>query len=203
MSEASIIELEQGRLPRHVLAGRITNYADALAIHPAELFGGRPPAAPPLSPADDVRLLGAVLRGLEGSAPAEAVAEALGWTLPRLRDVTKDLDTALAAVGMTVHTAAGDLALTSRHSDRPEPAVVATIAACQRLRRGLDLHRVKLLVDIASGGFKPNSYSNKALTAHLRALTAGGLTVEDPEGATVTPRLSDDVRYNLLLPATA
>jgi len=95
--------------------------ANALDVDPGDLLTVEHQVrADPDGQPEDPATLGALLHDLNGAIPAVVVAEALGWTLPRLLAAADLLTEHLSAAGMTVQRQSGRLALRprdDRHAD--------------------------------------------------------------------------------------
>lgn len=195
VNDSVVNALERGELPPLMKASSFARYAQALAMHPAELFGGAPPAPPTHEPADDTAALGALLWSCDQATPRSAVADALGWDAGRVNKAAEALDGQLRSAGLRLLAGPGELSIVAEASSLPPADQVATAVRRQQLRGAVSLHRVKVLLDIANGDFRANRNANGATMAHLLFLQRGEMITYPTGSATPTP--SDDVAFSL------
>lgn len=175
-------------------ASSFARYASALAMHPAELFGGTPPAPATHEPTDDAAVLGALLWSCDQAVPRCAASNALGWDARRVNDAAAGLDLELRGAGLRLLAGPGELSVVAEASSLPPADRVAAMVRRQQLRGAVSLHRVKVLLDVANGCFRSNRNANGAI-AHLRFLQRAEMITYPTGGA--TPVLSADVAFSL------
>lgn len=173
VTSAVVARLEDGVNHRDLPLRTIAALADLLGCHPTDLFHQPPEPDDSADADDDAATLGALLAHLDRSVAADAVADALDWTLPRVRQAAADLDTRLRTCGMTLATTAvGDL--------KPVPAATAIAPdELQRAyrehhaRRGLTHAEARMLVAVLADDIDPQRLTNPDTVTLARLRNAG------------------------------
>lgn len=197
VNESVISKLESGELPPLMRAKALLRYADALGLHPAEVFSGHPPPPEPVEPTHDATALGALLWSCEQAVPRSAVADALGWDSIRVNRAVEALDFQLRGAGLRLLAGPGELSVVAEAAAVPPREQVAAVVRRQHLRGAVSLHRVKLLLDIANGEFRSNRNANERTLMHLRFLERAQM-IDYPVGS-ATPVLAHDVAFSLAI----
>ena len=201
VSSSVIRRLESG-WPQDDLSARfITLLADRLGCTTADLL-----AAPHTDPAADgspadCRELGAVLQAADEPVPTDALCEVFGWDLDRLEAATVALARQLEAAGAAIVDDGGALRIADDLAACDRDTVdLAARAAFGRRRPNLPELRVVHQL-LTSKRVRREDLDTVNGMTHARLRTIGILAnAERPAGVKADPpRLSDDVRYSLLL----
>lgn len=182
--------LLSGRGDENVTLEELDRIAQRLGVAPLTLLL-TPDGEQREASTDDVQLEATLATAGETLTRAE-VADALGWTLPRVHRAVAALDARLAGTGLRLHRSTKTtLRLASRHEaltdEQRRRASRATVH-----RRGLNIASAKLLLGIALDDLPLRSKT--AQTVERQALVKQALIEEELGGAL---RLHPDVAFSL------
>jgi len=170
--------------------------ADCLDVHPGDLLTvERHVRADPDAQPDDPATLGALLHDLNGAIPATVVAEALGWTLPRLHAATDNLTEHLATAGMTVQRQSGRLALRARN-DRHATAVHAVRhhPRANQSQRVVTPGRARIVYKAMQQPLSQHALSDNDRREIAILMRAGILELDNNRDVAVTTRVRNSIR---------
>lgn len=188
VSTTVIASLEAGTNHESLSVGLVAKLAKALAVEVHDLFARAVPRKTmdthPHTPS-----VGALLAETPSLIAVDAIAEALGITLPETNGALADLERRLPAVGMMLHRLNGDVAI--RPQATIDPDVRKHLIRKHHARRGLTLTEARVLYRVAQGGVDEGKLSNPDGVA-LNRLRRAGLVTDD-----VRPELSEDVAAGL------
>jgi transcriptional regulator with XRE-family HTH domain len=176
--------------------------AEVLAVSFDELFGRVQPVAAAgkdtAAPAADAAAVGALL-GTDGRlVPMETLADALGWSVDRVRAALRELAERLPAAGLRLHLLNGSVSIV------PAAAAVGPVEL-QRLsravlsRRGLKSSSARVLHQACTGVLDTGKQGNAERVALAGLVNAGLLTVPSRARQAEQPEPTADVRFSLLL----
>lgn len=158
----------------------LVRLADYLAVPVGDLFTADTETTPSERPApDDASMLGALLTALGQDTAIVAVADALGWLVPRVHAAADLLDQTLRPGGMTVFRNSGLIAIRpadNRHADAE--LAVRRHPRAKPSQRLVTPARSRLLYRAAQKPISPHSLS-RADRIHIAVLVKAGALVED------------------------
>lgn len=159
----------------------LVRLADYLAVPVGDLFTADTEATNSSNqPApDDASMLGALLTSLGQDTAIVAVADALGWFVPRVHAAADLLDQTMRSAGMTVFRNSGLIAIRpsdNRHADAE--LAVRRHPRAKPSQRLVTPARSRLLYRAAQKPISPHSLS-RADRIHIAVLVKAGALVED------------------------
>jgi transcriptional regulator with XRE-family HTH domain len=194
VSATTITNLETGVNHAEVALRLVTDLAHQLGVTPAELFAR--PAAQPAAPTSDDQAIEAALAITASATTTTDLADALGWTLARVRNALRSLQQRQANSGIRVHDHGWQ-----RHALRPatEHLTDEQQQALHRggpQRRGMTIQTASLLADVAAGAVGKTWHRNPSANQRIvlqTLLNQGLVEAHTDESIAITPT----VRFGL------
>lgn len=190
--------IERGTNHNELSVSQLRRLADLLTVEITDLFTtSEASTEPEPDDDDDAATLGKLLATTAVLTPVSALVEATGWPLQRTRSALDVLAERLAGTGQRLHRLNGQAGIVSRAAAadvKPTKAILRSHLA----RDGVSVSEARMMRRIETGQM-PKLLGNADSVA-VGVLANAQLIDADEKG---TWRLTDDVRYSLLLEPTA
>lgn len=173
--------LEQGRNHETLPLGLLARWAELLGVQLALLLTEPDGEVQPTEP-DDAAAIGMLLAEADRLIALDALADALDWSLERVRTAVADLAGRTAGVGLVVHRLNNDVALRPAATRGDE---VKELLRVHQARRGLQLTEAKVLYRVMRGTLELNHLGNADRVA-LGRLQRAGIVDLDVAGLKLT-----------------